>query len=187
MRTSGVNRYRSRVPSVPPFLPRNKRTSQAERKTSVKEAFSFYRAILTSPILQRLASNRDIAEKVHSRPGSRLIEKTEAHILIGLLLICTIVSAYSVSSVSKLLTLNLLLLLGGLSGWSGGTSGGSSWGGTTSGTDVQEEVLNILTLKGLFHDVSIHVLRFISSPAALFVPWRKGWSRLARYQRPWRR
>jgi hypothetical protein len=64
-------------------------------------------------------------------------------------------------------TLNLLLLSGrvsgtGVGGASGATSGG---GGTTTGTDVQEQVLNILALKSL-SDIRNYVLVFRSLAGA---------------------
>ena len=68
-----------------------------------------------------------------------------------------------------MLTLNLLLLLGSLS-WGSTTGGGtSSWSSTTSGTDVQEEVLDVLTLKGLLYSCQPFVLfpKFIVSIVVL--------------------
>jgi len=69
------------------------------------------------------------------RDMMRLVEETEAHVLVGLL---------------------LLLLLGGLWGVLGGsgTTGSttsSSWGGgsATTGSNVQEQLLDILALEGL--------------------------------------
>jgi len=66
-----------------------------------------------------------------------LVEETEAHILVGLLLLL------------------LLLLLNSLSSGvatSGTTSGTTGSGGTTTGTDVHEEVLDVLALESLGED-----------------------------------
>jgi hypothetical protein len=65
--------------------------------------------------------------------ATSLVEETEAHVLVGLLLL-----------------LNLLLgggLLGGTASGSSATS--SSRGGTASGADVRQEVLDILALESL--------------------------------------
>jgi hypothetical protein len=69
------------------------------------------------------------------RGTRRLVEETEAHVVVRLLLL-------------------LGLLLGG-GVLSGGTTGGSTTssgggGGTRAGADVQEELLDVLALKSLF-------------------------------------
>jgi phosphoribulokinase len=89
-------------------------------------------------------------------------------------------------------TLNLGLLSGrvsgtGVGGASGGTSGG---GGTTTGTDVQEQVLNILALKSLevvsetkFHTILQSRMRTlakrvvqIGSTSSIFAALIRDWS-----------
>jgi hypothetical protein len=64
----------------------------------------------------------------------RLVEETEAHVVVGLLLL-----------------LSLLLGGGGLVGGTtgGGTTSSGGGGGTRARADVQEELLNILALKSL--------------------------------------
>jgi hypothetical protein len=80
----------------------------------------------------------------------RLVEETEAHVLIGLLLLCNGVSTDSQSK-NRALSLTLFLLLLLLLSGSGGTTsggGGASRGGT-GGADVGQELLDVLTLEGL--------------------------------------
>jgi hypothetical protein len=116
----------------------------------------------------------------------RLVEETEAHVVVRLLLLLG------------------LLLSGGV--LSGGTTGGSTTssgggGGTRAGTDVQEELLDILALKSLWdtrqvrQSSPIRVLRFVLFPSlgsafdmgffieefarSVIVPWRRGKSRWA--------
>jgi hypothetical protein len=127
------------------------------------------------------------------RGTRRLVEETEAHVVVRLLLL-------------------LGLLLGG-GVLSGGTTGGSTTssgggGGTRARADVQEELLDILALKSLWDTRQVRqsspfcVLRFVLFPSlgsafdmsffmeefarSVIVPWRRERSRWAQ-PRAWRR
>jgi hypothetical protein len=85
----------------------------------------------------------------------RLVEETEAHVVVGLLLLCrrNLISKLLSRLILILqcqLTLLLLLLSGrGVSGTSSGGSATGGGGGTTTRADVQEQVLDVLALEGL--------------------------------------
>jgi hypothetical protein len=80
----------------------------------------------------------------------RLVEETEAHVLIGLLLVCNGISIpdFECGVALSMLTLFLLLLLLLSSGGSTTGSGGGS-GGRASGADVGQELLDVLALESL--------------------------------------
>ena len=112
--------------------------TRTRNQKSSKSAFRIYGSYSTSPVLHRGTVNRVHASertgRKRSRRTERLVEETEAHILVRLLL-------------------DLLLLLGlGLLSSGSATSGSpsSSRGGSaTTGSDVQQEVLDILSFESL--------------------------------------
>lgn len=119
------------------------------------------------------------------RSGTNLVEETEAHVVVGLLLLCSDCQhspmQHTLRGMRNRKRTLLLLLSSGLvssgSATGGGTTSGRASSSTTARPDGGKKILYILALKCLDSPVSANLVCPVPSTRFVRVPWRTAVSR----------